>query len=199
MEKYFKWIMLAVVVLGVVGIVFFIRTQKEKPLPGMTVPIVGQTHVPDGTIVTHYNSNPPTSGDHYQVPLNWGVYSEPVQDEKAVHNLEHGGVWVTYNCNIPADGKEPKDFDASSSASPEIASKSAVVDSTDCKSLIGTLEGITKGYRSKVFLSPRSKNDSRVAIVSWGRIWKMNKIDIERVKEFIQLNRNRGPEFVPDM
>lgn len=63
---------------------------------GKSIPIIGSGHVPEGTKVTNYNSNPPTSGDHWPVPLNWGFYDKVVADEQAVHNLEHGGIWISY-------------------------------------------------------------------------------------------------------
>jgi thiol-disulfide isomerase/thioredoxin len=63
---------------------------------GEPIPIIGRDHVPEGTKVTNYNSNPPTSGDHWPVPLDWGFYDEVVADEQAVHNLEHGGIWISY-------------------------------------------------------------------------------------------------------
>jgi len=44
-----------------------------------------------------YGMNPPAGGNHNQAWLNCGVYSEPQQNENAVHALEHGAVWVTYN------------------------------------------------------------------------------------------------------
>jgi hypothetical protein len=72
------------------------------------------------------------------------------------------------------------------------------LDDEGCKKLISDLESIAKSYSSKVIMTPRAKNDSRIAVVSWGRIWKFNSLDRERVVEFINLNRNNGPEFVPD-
>ncbi len=44
-----------------------------------------------------YALSPPVGGNHFQVWQNCGFYTEPVLDEQAVHSLEHGAVWVTYN------------------------------------------------------------------------------------------------------
>ncbi|MGH7753646.1 MAG: DUF3105 domain-containing protein, partial [Gemmatimonadales bacterium] len=44
-----------------------------------------------------YPQTPPAGGDHSAVPLNCAVYGEPVPNENAVHSLEHGSVWVTYD------------------------------------------------------------------------------------------------------
>ncbi|PRY65969.1 uncharacterized protein DUF3105 [Glaciihabitans tibetensis] len=58
------------------------------------------THVADGTTVdyeTEYDMSPPAGGDHWGAWLNCGVYTEPQQEENAVHALEHGAIWVTYN------------------------------------------------------------------------------------------------------
>lgn len=53
-----------------------------------------QTHV-DGTV--DYAQTPPVGGDHAAAWLNCGIYDQPVPTENAVHDLEHGAVWVTYN------------------------------------------------------------------------------------------------------
>ena len=39
----------------------------------------------------------PPGGPHDNVWLACGVYDEPVRDENAVHALEHGTVWLTYD------------------------------------------------------------------------------------------------------
>ncbi|UOQ59439.1 DUF3105 domain-containing protein [Leucobacter rhizosphaerae] len=44
-----------------------------------------------------YDMLPPAGGDHSQAWLNCGVYNQPQQNENAVHSLEHGAVWVTYD------------------------------------------------------------------------------------------------------
>ena len=44
-----------------------------------------------------YPSIPPAAGDHNGAPQNCAVYTEPIAPEHALHSLEHGAVWVTYN------------------------------------------------------------------------------------------------------
>ena len=46
-----------------------------------------------------YPMNPPVGGDHNQVWMNCDadVYAAEIPKENAVHSLEHGAVWVTYN------------------------------------------------------------------------------------------------------
>ena len=52
------------------------------------------THV-EGPV--DYPQNPPAGGPHNPYWLNCGVYDQPQQNENAVHSLEHGAVWVTYD------------------------------------------------------------------------------------------------------
>jgi hypothetical protein len=53
-----------------------------------------------------YAQTPPVGGRHNPVWLNCGVYEEPVQNENAVHALEHGAVWITYDPELPEDDVE---------------------------------------------------------------------------------------------
>lgn len=52
-----------------------------------------------------YAVMPPVGGDHLPAPRwqNCGFYDAPVQNEAAVHSLEHGAVWVTYDTALPAE------------------------------------------------------------------------------------------------
>jgi len=129
---------------------------------GQEFPIVGREHVPEGTTVTRYNSNPPSSGPHWPTPAAWGVYGSPLPDEQLVHNLEHGGIWISY-----------KDVDEATRLA---------------------LERLAGKYPQAVILTPRRQNDSKIAVVSWGRILKIDAFDEQRVVAFIAANVNKSPE-----
>ena len=43
-----------------------------------------------------YDVAPPVGGPHAPAWLDCGVYDVDVADENAVHSLEHGTVWITY-------------------------------------------------------------------------------------------------------
>ena len=49
-----------------------------------------------------YAEGPPVGGDHSPVWENCAVYTKPIPNENAVHSLEHGGVWITYDPSLPA-------------------------------------------------------------------------------------------------
>ncbi|MBG6213953.1 MAG: DUF3105 domain-containing protein [Cryobacterium sp.] len=51
------------------------------------------------TAVT-YEQTPPAGGEHNPAWLNCGVYDQAVPNENAVHSLEHGAIWVTYDPSI---------------------------------------------------------------------------------------------------
>ncbi|MFI8169813.1 DUF3105 domain-containing protein [Streptomyces sp. NPDC085931] len=51
-----------------------------------------------------YRVNPPVGGDHSTLWMNCDgdVYTEAIRKENAVHSLEHGAVWITYNAQADA-------------------------------------------------------------------------------------------------
>jgi hypothetical protein len=49
-----------------------------------------------------YPQTPPVGGKHSAIWQNCGVYPAPVQNENAVHSLEHGAMWITYRPGLPA-------------------------------------------------------------------------------------------------
>ena len=65
--------------------------------------IPSRNHV-EGTV--SYPQTPPVGGDHNPVWQNCGFYSSPVRNENAVHSMEHGAVWITYQPDLPSDQVE---------------------------------------------------------------------------------------------
>ena len=50
-----------------------------------------------------YDQLPPVGGAHLPRWLACDVYDEPVPNEAAVHSMEHGAVWITYDPELPED------------------------------------------------------------------------------------------------
>lgn len=91
---------LAIVALVVASVVFAPKTVTyDAGGTGATIDGVetftNQTTHVEG--VVDYPQSPPAGGPHNQYWLNCGIYDEPQQNENAVHSLEHGAVWVTYD------------------------------------------------------------------------------------------------------
>lgn len=83
-------LILAVVIVG------WAVYASTRPKPGVAYPNQGAEHITRGAPHPPYNSNPPTSGWHDPSPAPWGFYPNEIPDEILVHNLEHGGIWISY-------------------------------------------------------------------------------------------------------
>jgi hypothetical protein len=71
-----------------------------------TVPGSGtQDHTTSLDERVDYDTNPPTSGRHYQIPAEDGAYSEAPTDEELVHGLEHGRVIIWFKPSLPSDDR----------------------------------------------------------------------------------------------
>jgi hypothetical protein len=91
----------AVIALVVASFVFAPRTVTYGALDSSGAEIDGvetfdldNNHV-EGAV--QYEQTPPAGGPHNARWLNCGVYTEPQANENAVHSMEHGAVWVTYD------------------------------------------------------------------------------------------------------
>ena len=50
-----------------------------------------------------YDHSPPVGGAHVGSWMECGAYAEPLRDEVAVHDLEHGAVWISYDPSLGDD------------------------------------------------------------------------------------------------
>ena len=83
---------------------YLAERKKLVLMPETEYKIQSREHIKPGQRVKHYSTNPPTSGPHEEAQKG-GFYPDGLADEKAVHNLEHGYIWISYK-NISKDDIE---------------------------------------------------------------------------------------------
>jgi hypothetical protein len=52
-----------------------------------------------------YDTNPPTTGRHLQVPAEDGIYEEAPPDSAVVHSMEHGRIVIWFKPDLPAEAR----------------------------------------------------------------------------------------------
>lgn len=82
------------------------QTDPDNNIEGVVVADAAsltRTHVPGAV---DYPTLPPPGGDHSITPQQCAVYTEAIAPEHAVHSLEHGAVWITYQPSLADDQVE---------------------------------------------------------------------------------------------
>ncbi|WP_258069422.1 DUF3105 domain-containing protein [Rathayibacter sp. AY2B9] len=102
-SRIWIWSLSALAVLavgGIVAVTVFGNQQivEAREIDGLQTFDNDATHVAGAV---DYPQTPPAGGPHNAVWMNCGVYDEPVPNENAVHDLEHGAVWATYDPELP--------------------------------------------------------------------------------------------------
>ncbi len=112
---------------------------------------------------------PPTSGRHWDRWASCGFYTEPVPDERIVHNMEHGNIIVSYNLTDQAE------IDALKAAY-------EAIDLTADWGVARPYDGIAEGA---------------VALTTWGVVdGPMVGVDAARIERFFDAYAGKlGPEF----
>ena len=152
-------LVLGAVVLGI----FLLFGGGARQRVGTNIPDEGGTHVPQTTIPS-YNSVPATSGPHWNLgngvaPLNWGVYTSPVPEPAAVHNLEHGGIVIWYQKTATQD-----DIDKLTQFTQQAQNTS------DYKVLLSAWEGKDFGHP--------------IAVTAWDWLLYLDSADIDQIRNF---------------
>jgi hypothetical protein len=130
-----------------------------------------------------YGITPPVGGPHNAIWMNAGVYTKPVPTERAVHNLEHGAVWITYDPDLSAS---------------DVKALTAFVGK---QSMIAENEQQTPGQENRyVDLSPWTSNTlpSPIVISSWGYQLRVTSPTDPRLQKFVNTFRDSqkySPEF----
>lgn len=168
------WALAALVFVGALVFLVWQETQPE-PRPGVEIPIQGQNHIQIGEPHDPYTSEPPTSGPHYDAPVQAGFYDEAPQDEYLVHNMEHGHVIIWYNCTgLSAEACDQLKADIRN-----------VMGSAGLSVITGTL---------KLVAVPRPTLDNPIVLTSWGHMQELDRFDRDAILTFIRAYRDEAPE-----
>jgi hypothetical protein len=98
--------LLVAVLVGFVGWAYLRQAASGLPAEVEYIEMGSSEHVRGNIDYSQDLGTPPAGGPHNPVWQNCGFYDEPVRDEKAVHSLEHGAVWITYQPDLPKDELE---------------------------------------------------------------------------------------------
>jgi hypothetical protein len=150
------------VLIGIIAVAF-VSPGGEQTV-GTLIPDAGGLHISEGETGSGYTSVPPTSGQHWSSPASptsWGVHETAVPQERALHNLEHGGIVIWYQ--------------------PDSLSADA----------IGQLEewvrGQTQREQYKVLVSPWAGRDFEhaIAITAWRYLLYQDTLDLDEIEAFL--------------
>jgi hypothetical protein len=155
------------------------QTVANPDLVGVAVPDEGRQHVQAGTPVA-YQHQPPTSGSHYSqtgvAPAAWQTIGT-LQPEVWVHNLEHGGIVVLYNCPGGCDDLQKQ-----------------------LTTYVNSIVPAEPQYGEyKIIMSPYSEGmgTHKVAVLAWDRIEFLDGYDQARITQFYEAHVDKGPERIP--
>ena len=95
---------IAIVVIAL-GLLLYLNLQEPEALTDLQR-FVGLDRAHDEEVVYDDTGLPPVGGIHSGVWQNCGIYDEPIETKNAVHSMEHGAVWVTYQTDLAADDVE---------------------------------------------------------------------------------------------
>jgi hypothetical protein len=121
-----------------------------------------------------YSTNPPTSGPHYPIWAAYKTYTTPVDRGFYVHDLEHGGVVIAYNCpsGCDADLALLADFLSARPADP----------------------ACTPPVKFRVVVTPDPLLDVRFAAAAWGAALKSSCFDLPALAAFLDAHYAMAPE-----
>ena len=163
---------LAVIIIG--SAVPIITSIEDKPAPGPRPGTqhkdLGRNHVPGLTSKPNTKPEIDASGDHDTSPLPWQVYDQEVPDANVIHNLEHGGIYISYRPDLPAD---------------QVAKLKGLFSKPYSR----------KGFSPiKAIVAPRAANSAPIVVSSWTRSMKLDKYNEEKLVDYYLRNYGRAPE-----
>lgn len=197
-----KFITIITIIIIIIVILSWLFIESSKPLPGEKMLQDGRDHLLERTKID-YKFNPPTSGNHYPSWISKGFYDEPRPDGNLVHSIEHGYIIIWYDCEVKSSGLIPTAYaqglnmtqGSEGSSSAKLEDLPEAFRNGSCDSLKNDLKDVYQNLGPhKLIVMPHPGMDSRIVLTAWGRIEKLNSVDRDKIKAFIDAFRDNGPE-----
>ena len=100
-----RWLLiggLGVVVAAVLGGLLWLSLRPEPGIEGVVeFPAPARGH--EANLTIPFAELPPVGGTHAPAWQTCGVYDQPINTANAIHSLEHGAAWITYQPDLPAE------------------------------------------------------------------------------------------------
>jgi len=100
-------VLIVVLAAGVIGYAVHVSASKQPTDPNKIKGIVHKVFASGDhkSAPITYTESPPFGGPHAPIwaDCTGTVYPSQIANENAVHDLEHGAVWITYKPGLPAD------------------------------------------------------------------------------------------------
>lgn len=99
-------IIAGVSIVAIIGLGYLLITNINGPPPPEEIAgVVDHEHQERDHVEHEVEAGdlPPVGGIHSPEWQNCGIYDEPVSIENAVHSLEHGAMWLTYQPDLPQE------------------------------------------------------------------------------------------------
>ncbi len=166
-----------------------VLNPDAPPLPGFdtcevviteNLPVEGQTHLVVCDAVT-YETNPPSSGDHWPLWAEYRLHEAPVPRQMLVHNLEHGAVVMAHRCAGPED-----------CTADVLVAFEAAADSFGVDPLCANVPGAA--IRSRVVMTEDPLLEFPISLSAWRATYTATCIDVPSMVEFLERRYGKGPE-----
>ncbi len=158
-------------------------------------PVQPGVHVPVGTDITSWDSNPPSSGEHYPIWAAFQEYTTPVPRGYYVHDLEHGAIVFLHNCDLLAgDAGAGADADAGSTADAGAACDAIVAGLRQAVASMPTDPLCDPSIRVRYVLTPDPLIVHPVAAAAWGWTYNADCLDLPTLEAFAVGHYAQSPE-----
>jgi hypothetical protein len=135
-------------------------------------PETGHNHLRVGTNITTWGSFP-AAGNHWGAWAPWNtVYTKPVKRGFTMHNLEHGGLVLSYGCSSPSE-------------------------STECRQAAENLEALKGAFgEARVIVTPDPEQPSLYGARGWRVGYQSDCFNDEQMLQFMGDHFRNGREDI---